>query len=329
MCVPRNVSGASWQGSFAELAKMVQHLQRAQLTGRLSLRNIERAGLVHLYFRVGRLVHMAGHRGNVEAMLVDIQAWRQAALRFDREVISAKTSLNEEHEQLLARTLSLLVQWGIIVHPPLPIAPFYDVVQSQASSQDQPQEQVSKPLRSSPRKSTSKSSRPLSQKPVEPLPPPPQKTVESSPPLKRMLPVPLSQTSDRRVIAVSEVKELISLEEWRVLVEGVRRVSFAVAHLVGPQEALQALSDIIDDCAASFPAFANVTISPGGYLQITDQVKFDLLSRKQILEGFAALITICQYFCSPIIGEREAHQLMRQALMGLEGSFVRLGVFAV
>lgn len=264
-----SVVGPSWQGSFVDLAKILQHIQRSHAFGRLSLRNQERATIAHLYFRAGRLVHVVGHRGDARAILNDLQIWRQAILRFDRGVTTGEMTLNDEHEQLLGQILLSLCRRGIVVPPP----------PSTAS---------------------------------------PPKQVPGAP-----------QVIEGNVVATSEAQPLISPAEWRVLVEGTRRVSLAVAHLVGPREALQVLRDILEDCAASFPAFASLTIASSGYLQVTDQTQLDRLSRDDLLEGFAALIAICQHFCTPIVGEKDAHLLILQALRELTPPLAGLGVFRV
>jgi len=130
-----------------------------------------------------------------------------------------------------------------------------------------------------------------------------------------------------QLTATPEAKPLITPWEWRVLTEGTRRVSFAVAHLVGPKEAFNVLRDILDDCSAAFPAFAGLSIAPSGYLQVTDGSQLDRMPREDLLEGFAALLAICQYFCSPIIGEQNAHRLLVQALQDVGPALVSLGVF--
>lgn len=134
---------------------------------------------------------------------------------------------------------------------------------------------------------------------------------------------------ESNLIAASDARQLIAPWEWHVLVEGTRRVSLAVAHLVGPKEALVILEDILDDCASSFPAFASLKIASTGYLYVTDRSRLDHMSREDLMEGFAALIAICQHFCSPIIGEKEAHRFMLQALQELGPALVSLGVFRV
>lgn len=132
---------------------------------------------------------------------------------------------------------------------------------------------------------------------------------------------------DGNVIASHHAQQLITPEEWRVLVEGARRVSLAVAHLVGPVEAFSVLQDILEDCSAAFSAFSSLRIAPSGYLQITNLAAFDRIPRGELIEGFAALISICQYFCAPIIGESEAHRLMIQALGDAGPALVHMGAF--
>ncbi len=131
------------------------------------------------------------------------------------------------------------------------------------------------------------------------------------------------------VVATGATEQLITPQEWRILVEGTRRVSMAVAHLIGPVEAMNVLRDILDDCSAAFPAFTSLQIAPTGYLHVSDTTQFDHMPRGELLEGFAALFSICQYFCAPIIGEAEAHRLIIQSLGDVGPSLVSLGAFRI
>ncbi len=225
--------------------------------GRLSLRNSERLSIAHLYFRAGKLVHIVGNRGDARAILIELQEWTRAFVRFDRGVVIGEVTLNDEHERLLEETLMHLHKRGLVSMPRMP------------------------------------------------------RVVETS------------------LVASQEAQELITPWEWRVLVEGTRRVSLAVARLVGPSEALNVLQDILDDCSSAFPAFASLKIAPSGYLQVADRSYLDHMSRQELLDGFTALIATCQYFCSPIIGDRQAHELMIQALQEVGPALVNLGVFRV
>lgn len=140
---------------------------------------------------------------------------------------------------------------------------------------------------------------------------------------------PVPRIVEGAVVATGTTEQLITPQEWRVLVEGTRRVSMAVAHLIGPVEAMKVLRDILDDCSAAFPAFTSLQIAPTGYLHVSDTTQFDRMPRGELLEGFSALFSICQYFCAPIIGEAEAHRLIIQSLGSIGPSLVSLGAFKI
>jgi hypothetical protein len=222
------------------------------------LRNSERLSIAHLYFRAGKLVHIAGNHGDARSILSELREWTRGFIRFERGITTIDVTLNDEHEQVLADVLVHLQRRGFVSAPPVPL-----------------------------------------------------RVIESE------------------LIASHDVKQLITPWEWRVLVEGTRRVSLAVARLVGPREALDVLRDILDDCSSAFPAFASLKIAPSGYLHVVDRSHLDHMSREDLLQGFTALIATCQYFCSPIIGEREAHQLIIHALQDVGPALANLGVFRV
>lgn len=249
--------GASWQGSLRDLANIIYHIRRLRMFGRLSLRNTHRLSVAHLYFRAGKLVHIVGNRGDARAILLELQEWTRAFVRFDRHVTSDAVTLNDEFEHILEDVLMYLHRQGLVVMPRMP------------------------------------------------------------------------HVIDSDLVATPDAKQLITPQEWQILIEGTRRVSLAVAHLVGPQEALTVLRDILDDCSAAFAAFECLEIAPTGYLRITDTSQLDRMPREDLLEGFTALIATCQYFCSPIIGERDAHRLIIQALQDATPALVHLGVFHI
>ncbi len=142
---------------------------------------------------------------------------------------------------------------------------------------------------------------------------------------------PRSRVVESHLIATpaSNAEPLIAPFEWKLLVEGTQRISLAVAHLVGPQEAINVLRDILDDCIAGFPALSGLHIAPGGYVQETDGAQLDRVPRAELLEGFAALFATCQHFCAPIIGDDDAQKIMLQALGNLAPHLIRLGVFPI
>lgn len=253
------VSSSSWQGSLGDFAQVVLYIRRTHAFGRLSLRCKERLSIAHLYFRMGKLVHIVGNHGDMQHILMELQEWNTGSLRFDRGMGTDVVTTGQEYENLLDGVLSRLRLRGVI-------------------TMQQPEQE-------------------------------PTRVIEGD------------------LISTHGVKQLITPAEWRVLLEGTRRVSLAVAHLVGPQEALEVLCDIIDDCASDFPAFKGLRVEPSGYLQVVDKSQLDRLPREDLLSGFAALIAICEYFCIPIVGEVNAHSLLIQALRDIAPALASLGVF--
>lgn len=291
--------GESWQGSLYDFANVVHHVKRLRLSGRLSLRNTERLSVAHLYFRTGKLVHIVGNRGDARAILLELRAWTRAFVRFDLDMPVEMVTLDATYERLLEDVLTHLKAAGIVVFP-TPAAQHTQKVWQEEQSQ------LVKPA--SPPQPAAQHVQPFGY---------PQQSIR------------LPRVIDSDLIINAEAKQLITPQEWQMLVEGTRRVSLAVAHLVGPKEALHVLHDILDDCTSAFPAFACLRISPSGYLEITDSSQLDHLSREELLAGFTALIATCEYFCSPIIGDEEAHRLMTHALREIGPGLTLLGVFQV
>lgn len=267
-------SGPTWQGSLRDLANIVYQIKRSRASGRLTLRNAERLSIAHLYFRLGKLVHVVGNRGDARAVLLEIREWTRALVRFERNADASSVTLSDEHELLLQEVLTDLNTRGFVALPVVtPPAP-----------------------------------------PVTPA---------------RPIRITSTRVIESNIVAASDPKQLITPLEWQILIEGTRRVSLAVAHLVGPKEAMQVLRDILDDCSSTFPAFASLEIAPSGYLHAIERSQLDRMPRESLLEGFSALISICQLFCSPIIGSMDAHKLMIQALNDVGPALVGLGVFQV
>jgi hypothetical protein len=246
-----------WQGSLWDLTRIVAAIRHTRAFGRLTLRNSDRVGVIHLYFHSGRLAHVVGSSGDAEAALEDLRRWTHAAVRFERSANTIKETATDELERSFDALLLHLQQLGLAaaVTPP--------------------------------------------------------RVVEGD------------------VVSRTTGEQLLTPQEWCLLIEGTRRVSLAVAHLIGPREALKVLRDILDDCSAAFPAFSTLQIASSGHLQITDTSQLDRMPREQLLEGFNALLATCQYFCAPIIGEADAHKLMIQAMGDLCTSLISLGVFQV
>ena len=285
--------GSPWRGSLRDLAQIVNDIRRLRAFGRLTLRSTTHIGLAHLFFRGGKLVHIVSNSGDASATLADLQRWTRAVVHFERGIPLGKQNVQREHEQIFE---------NLLVHL------------QKRSVGTVPENSSVTPASESPRMFT--------------MPEPPRTTSISANP--RAAPAFESErVIDSKVIATPGAERLITPQEWYVLVESTRRVSQAVAHLVGPQEAISALRDILDDFSSAFPALSSLHVATGGYLQVVRTTQLDRIPRRKVIEGFAALLATCRHFCTPIIGEENARRLLVRALGDIGPALINLGVYNI
>ena len=284
-------SGSPWRGSLRDLASMVTAIRRSWAFGRLTLRSTTHVGLAHLYFRGGKVVHIVSNSGDADATLVDLLQWTHAMVRFERGIATGSQNVSIEHERMFKDLLLQLQQRNGV---PIPEHP----------RMTQPFERQRMPLAAEGTRLTPPLERPH---------------VAFYPQRQRVV--------DSHIIAAPVAEQLITPMEWRILVEGIRRASLAVAQLVGPQEAMSVLRDILDDFSSAFPALSCLQLAPDGYLQVVRIAQLDRIPRLEVIKGFAALIATCRHFCSPIIGEENARRLIMQALNGIGPALASLGIF--
>lgn len=82
-------------------------------SGRLSVRNGERVGLAHLYFKNSRLVHVIGDKRDSEAVLHDLLSWSKGQVRFDTAVTVEYEDVTWQQVEVFTRWLSLLEMHGL------------------------------------------------------------------------------------------------------------------------------------------------------------------------------------------------------------------------
>jgi hypothetical protein len=82
-------------------------------TGRLSIRNNERVGLVHLYFKERRLVHVAGYKRDAEDVLHDLLTWTKGKVRFDPAVTVDYEDVSWQQAEIFTRWVALLEMHSI------------------------------------------------------------------------------------------------------------------------------------------------------------------------------------------------------------------------
>ena len=105
-------SHSSRPGYLAEVTFALIHIWQSHASGRLSIRNGERFGLAHLYFREARLIHVTGNKGEGEAVLNDLLTWRKGTVRFDAAMTVNYESVNWQQAEIFTRWLAFLEMRG-------------------------------------------------------------------------------------------------------------------------------------------------------------------------------------------------------------------------
>ncbi len=320
------------QEPLRNLATLVARLQGMRGTGRLAIRNTVRMGTLHLYFELGRLVHVEGSRSSVDDCLVDLAGWTNGQIRLDIGVQTERHTVTPEQESFFQRTLLLMQQRGTISVPSRPAAQF------QASPP--PGGPLSPPARSPlpemtpPRLPVSPVSprRHDSGGPVvdvaltqgargrEPHPPSPLPARGYSGPLPQM--PPLSPISPH--LAAAEV--LLSSQQWGVLVDAARAMLEGVGHLFGQRQAQNILQHVLAERSDQSEPLGLLQVDRHGWLR--ELRPGEMLSQPvaEVSEAFVLLISDFERRCAALVGEEKARQLIARALHPYQEVLAEIGI---
>lgn len=99
-------------GYFAEVTLELIDIRDRRASGRLSIRNSEKFGLAHLYFREARLVHVAGDKHGGEAVLQELLSWSKGSFRFDATALIEYDDVTWQQAQQFERWVAFLEMRG-------------------------------------------------------------------------------------------------------------------------------------------------------------------------------------------------------------------------
>jgi hypothetical protein len=111
---PGLYSSASRPGYLAEVTLALLQIRDTRASGRLSIRNEERFGLAHLYFKEACLIHITGDRRDGESVLNDLLTWSKGKVRFDSSLMVNYKSITWQQAQIFSRWLAFLEMHGIM-----------------------------------------------------------------------------------------------------------------------------------------------------------------------------------------------------------------------
>ena len=105
---------SSRPGFLAEVTLALLLIRDRRASGRLSLRNAEQFGIVHLYFKEARLIHVTGGKRDAEELLTDLSGWTKGGVRFDSGMLVTFESLTWQQAQVFGRWLAFLEMRGLM-----------------------------------------------------------------------------------------------------------------------------------------------------------------------------------------------------------------------
>lgn len=105
---------SSRPGFLAEVTLVLLSIRDRRASGRLSLRNAEQFGIVHLYFNESRLIHVTGGKRDAEEILTDLLSWTKGGVRFDSGMLVTFESLTWQQAQVFGRWLAFLEMRGMM-----------------------------------------------------------------------------------------------------------------------------------------------------------------------------------------------------------------------
>lgn len=97
---------------YTQIINLLILIRQNYASGRLALRNSERFGVAHLYFKDARLIHVTGSKGESEAVLLDILCWTYANIRFEAGIHVGDGNVTVQTIFLYERWLSHLEMQG-------------------------------------------------------------------------------------------------------------------------------------------------------------------------------------------------------------------------
>jgi hypothetical protein len=109
---PGLLSSVSRPGYLAEVTLTLLHIRDTRVSGRLSIRNDERFGLAHLYFKEACLIHVTGDKRDGESVLNDLLTWSKGKVRFDPSLMVNYESITWQQAQIFSRWLTFLEMRG-------------------------------------------------------------------------------------------------------------------------------------------------------------------------------------------------------------------------
>jgi hypothetical protein len=300
---------------LTELSGLVAAIRVQGRTVRLVVRNVDRLGLLHLYFARGHLVHVEGHAGTPVMALRDLATWFHGAIRLDATAAPAAAGMDVDAlDGALDLALRELEMRGVIypAPPALPGTPFR------------------MPNPSGPSRGTH-GLPPLGA--PDPYAPPGNATVGPSRSLPTGLPSfmpspppPSAPPGPWPGGAPAADDQALTDPQWNLLALAVRQITEHIGQAVGGRMADTLLLQALERAAARDTFLAGLEMDESGWLRARQGDFTTRFPRHVAAEAIANLLTTYEASCATLLGAPHVQEIFAVALTPLRASLAQIGL---
>lgn len=279
---------------LSSLAKIVAATRARGLMSRLVVRNLERFGLVHLYFERGRLAHVEGHLGDPLHSLADLSGWVNGTIRQDSVAFADTTMVLDSRLDLsLDQALRALTVRGV-VEPASPLP-------------------ATGPLSAAP----DRGSRPAAGGPAS-------VGTGGLPPLSGAGSAEQRQTNPSATGLVQ--RERLTPPQWQLVALVIRQMVERMGQLIGPEMAESLLRQALVLSARSNPVLHDLEVESFGWLKETHEAAMSARAAEDVAEAVAALVTNFEFRCASLMGKEQAHHIIASTADPFRTALAQIGL---
>lgn len=340
------------QEPLRSLATVVARLHGTGGTGRLALRNTVRMGTLHLYFELGRLVHLEGSRSSIDDCLIDLSGWTDGLIRLDLGVQTERQTVTKEQEAFFNQTLLLMQQRGVVNVPSRP-APRFPATPPPAKPPTTDVPPISGPIprdgsrtrlpeRTPPRMPVTHGPPRQKTGPSEPLPnaaptleeirrmphpifPPPSARAYSGP-LPSAAPMPGFSGPLPPAPTARTADVLLSNRQWEMLAEAMYAMLEGVGHLFGMRQAQNILQHVLAELSGQAEPLSLLQMDRQGRLHEARAGEMENQPVQEVSEAFILLISNFERRCATLLGQDRARQIIARTLQPYEDVLAEIGI---
>lgn len=280
---------------LSSLARLVASVRTRGLMSRLAVRNLERFGLVHLYFEHGRLTYVEGHLADPVRSIFELGTWQNGTVRQDSAAYTGKTMVMDPRlDGALDSALRSLVARGIVERASPPPA----------------------------------ASAPSSAAPGRPWP---TSVPESNSIGTGGLP-PLSRAGTSEIAlpgqAATELaqRESLTTPQWQLVALVIRQMVERMGQLIGAEMAVTLLHQSLVLSSRSNPLLHELEVEPSGWLKETQEAVMTTQEAEKVAEAVAALVTNFELRCASLVGKEEAHHVIASSAEPFRAALAQMGL---